>query len=190
MSIIEYMNYFRKDTSSEFYIDVHPRTHIVPYIENGTITQLQHTSEDGLVKTNITKYKSLDDFNTLSNLNTLELRTQIFEFNKATRVPKKSPSETYQLVGINQPFRLTTTYTFPEKSVYQPIFFDNVRSSLVTDGRFELHGVELLEQDQTVTVIEKFKDSNEYTIIRFADGYWVPQLYKMGVTKQVKYELI
>ena len=190
MSIIEYMNYFRKDTLSAFYIDVHPQTYMVPYIENGIITQSQHVSEDGLVKTNVTKYKSLEDFNTLVNLNTLELRTQIFEFNKETGVSKKSPHDTYKLVGINQPFKLTTTYTFPANSVYQSIFVSNVRSSLVTDGRFELHGVELLEQNQLVTVIEKFKDSNEYSTIRFADGYWVPQLYKMQATKKVHYELI
>jgi hypothetical protein len=190
MSIIEYMNYFRKDTLSEFYLDVHPRTHILPYIENGTITQSQHVSEDGLVKTSVTRYKNLEDFNAIVNLNRLELRNQIFEFNKETNAPKKSPAETYKLVGINQPFKLTTTYTFPENSAYQSIFVNNVRNSLVTDGRFELHGVELIENGQTITIIEKFKDSNEYTTIRFADGYWVPQLYKMNVTKHLNYELI
>ena len=184
------MNYFRKDESCPFYIDEHPHKHITPYIDLGAVSQDQRLSNDELTKTVITRYKTLSDFNIVVNLNTVELRNSLFEFSKANRAPKKSPQETYRLLGIGTPFRLTSIYTFPANSIYQSMFVTNVRSSLITDGRFELHGVELIEQDQTVTVIEPFKDSNEFNAVRFADGYWIPQLHKMQVTKQLSYELI
>ena len=182
MLIIEYMNYFRKDESCPFFIDQNP------YVVDHAHTQ--YLSDDKLMKTVITKYETLDNFNQTVNQRSIAIKNENFEFNRANGAPKKSPIESYKILGITNPFRLTTTYTFPANSVYQSIFFGNVKNSLTTDGRFELHDVQLLEDVQLITIIEKFKDSNEYNVIRFSDGYWVPQLHKMNVTRHVNYELI
>jgi hypothetical protein len=190
MPVIEFMNYFRKDISAPFYTDVHPCSYLSEYINSGVIAQSHRLSDDTLTKTVITKYQSLDCFNEIVNLNTVELRNTLFEFNKSTRTPKKTPMETYKLLGVDVPFKLTSTYTFPSMCVYQPIFVSSLTNKLTNDNRFELHGVQLLANNQQIIVIEQFKDSNEYNNIRLADGYWIPQLHKMQVTKHVVFDLI
>jgi hypothetical protein len=191
MLIIEYMHYFRIDETRPFFIDENPYTPLETHIESGNVAQSQILSSDKLTKTIVTKYKTLDCFNqNINRAGIIAVKNKNFEFNKANSVPRKTPIESYKLLGFTDPFALTTTYTFPANSVYQSIFFGNVKNTLITDGRFELHDVQLLDNSQTVTLVETFKDSTEYNTVRFSDSYWIPQLHKMNVTKQVDYKLI
>jgi len=186
MPIIDFMNYFRRDTACPFYIDEHPNALLDPYVESGEISQSLSLSEDQLTKTLITRYKSLDVFNQVVNLNTIPIRFRVFEHNRTLAVPRKSFQETYKLLGIDQPFKLTSIYNFKPQCPYRTIFFNMLRHEQLTRSS----RIDPRLNESTVVIYEHFKNADEFNGVRFGDGYWTPQLCAVGATRQLVYELI
>jgi hypothetical protein len=93
----------------------------------------------------------------------------------------------YRQTGITQPFTCTTSYTFRANDPYIETFKGVMET---WEGAANPHRISVTQDSNTVTVIYKYKNSEDFNLHYFADMRFVPLLHNHGVIRTIQYKLI
>jgi len=164
---------------------------LLAIIESGKATHTSTLSDDQLTETRVWTY---DDIDTLSAAETAISLAAAIEFqtyrlaNNFEITPFTTPEQralAWSISGINQPYRVTTTYTFPEGESYIDTFVSSVEA-------YEHYGKihDLYINGNDVVLIHQYLNSEDQTTNPYLDMFYAAQLNAKNVTRTIKYELV
>lgn len=157
----------------------------------GKHSKVETISDDGLTQTRVFTYADLDTLNAADTANgiatTLEFQTYRISnnFDMPSYATAEDRANAWSLDGINQPYRVTTTYTFPAGESYLDTFVSSLEA-------YEHYGKihDLYINGDDVVLVHQYLNSADETANQYLDMFFVPQLAEKGVTRTIKYELV
>jgi hypothetical protein len=170
-----------------------------PYLTAGTVTKNVTVSSDGLDQTSVFTYDSLETFSAVDTLRSIEESNEYVNYTRTNGLIELDSTQldnrrqTYQLTGIDQPFTVTTTYTFPpvNPEQYSPTqivaVFSNALETFAT-GLDKKKNI-ILDED-VVTIIHQYDNASDFTDNCYNDLFFVPQLATAGATRTIEYALV
>lgn len=172
---------------------------IQSYITDGKASATNTTSEDGLTHTRVFTYDSLETFSAIDTLRSIEVNNEYLNYTKSNSLIEldytqlENRRNTYQLSGIDQAFKVTTTYTFPaqDPSTYSQssimLVFSNALEHFA-DGLSKK--IDTIIDETTITVIHQYNNAADFTDNCYNDLFFVPQLHEAGATRTIEYALV
>lgn len=165
-------------------------TIFVDLIDSSKATQTI-TGEDGLTETRTWTFTDVDALSTAESASSIALSLEFqtyriannFTIQPYTDVNQRKNALEY--AGINQPYKVTTTYTFPEGESYIDTFVSSVEA-------YEHYGKihDLYINGNDVVVIHQYLNSEDQTTNPYLDMFYAAQLNAKNVTRTIKYELV
>ena len=150
--------------------------------EAGKLTVTFTNSEDGLVQTQTLTFADLATYTAYDTALGIDLDNQFIAYCLANNYVWESQTNPFENTGISSPFTCTTVYTFPEGEATIEIF----GTALAVEPKVQSVTV----SGNTVTVVNQFANSADFTTNFFADNKFVPQLHSKGVTRAITYALV
>ena len=206
MTITETRFQRRADTSVPFFsedtnlpIFTTWQNSIQPYITAGKASATNITSDDGLTHTRTFTYDSLETFGEIDTLRSIEVNNEYLNYTKSNSLIEldytqlENRRNTYQLSGIDQAFKVTTTYTFPAQD---PATYGSTSIMLVFANALEHFAdglskkIDTILDETTITVVHQYNNASDFTDYCYNDLFFVPQLHEAGATRTIKYELV
>ena len=193
MAIVETRVNVRPNTSVLFFTDTDQTANSLiasSLYDTGKATVNKSVSSDGLSQTQTHTFVDLAAMSEWYNLNTIELTKKVAAYKTSTGITNPLP---FVQTGIDQPFKSTTVYTFPEGV--------SITTDISSTDMYELDlqmALEALNEKitnltatgQTVTATHQYSNSEDYSANRFMDFFIIDPLYRLGVTKTVTFELV
>lgn len=154
---------------------------MAPYKASGRFTSTYTFDTTELIKTNIDTFADLEVYNFAKNITTIEFDAAFYAYMVTNNL--FNPANAYTQTGIDQPFRVTTAYTFNPEDISM---FETMIDTLETS-----FGLESFTNTGTVvTAVHHYADSADFTENRWQDFVYTPYLHAEGVTRTVNYELL
>jgi hypothetical protein len=158
--------------------------------DTGKATINVSVSSDGLSQTMQHTFVDLAAMTEWYNINTIELTKKVAAYKTSTGITNPLP---FVQTGIDQPFKSTTVYTFPEGV--------SITTDISSSDTYELDLQMALEAlndkitglaatGQTVTATHQYNNSEDYSANRFMDFFIVDALYRLGISRSVTFELV
>lgn len=164
---------------------------IVELLESGAHQYRWEISEDGLLFTSTATFDSLETYSTVETAWGIEHDSIYDRYRKLVGIPQLDHRSTtivpYRQTGITQPFTCTTSYTFRANDPYIETFKGVMET---WEGAANPHRISVTQDSNTVTVIYKYKNSEDFNLHYFADMRFVPLLHNHGVIRTIQYKLI
>jgi hypothetical protein len=193
MAIVETRVNVRPNTSVLFFTETDQSANSLiasSLYDTGKATVNKSVSSDGLSQTQQHTFVDLAAMTEWYNLNTIELTKKVAAYKTSTGITNPLP---FVQTGIDQPFKSTTVYTFPEGV--------SITTDISSTSMYELDLQMALEAlndkitglaatGQTVTATHQYNNSEDYSANRFMDFFIIDPLYRLGVTKSVTFELV
>ena len=193
MAIVETRVNVRPNTSVLFFTETDQSANSLiasSLYDTGRATVNKSVSSDGLSQTQTHTFVDLAAMSEWYNLNTIELTKKVAAYKTSTGITNPLP---FVQTGIDQPFKSTTVYTFPEGV--------SITTDISSTDMYELDlqmALEALNEKitnltatgQTVTATHQYSNSEDYSANRFMDFFIIDPLYRLGVTKTVTFELV
>lgn len=160
-------------------------------IDAGKLTHVATPSEDGLTDIRTWTFADLDTLSATETALSLALGVEYQTYRLANNYTILSYANVnerktaLEYAGINQPYRVTTTYTFPAGETY----IDTFTSSLEA---YEHYGKiqDLYIDGDKVVIVHQYLNSEDHTTHPFLDMFYAAQLVEKNVTREIKYELV
>lgn len=194
MAIVETRVNVRPDTSVLFFNETNlsERSLIISALcDTGKATINTSISSDGLSQTMIHTFVDLAAMTEWYNINSIELSKKVADYKASTGITNPLP---FIQTGIDQPFKSTTVYTFPEGvSIASELQFANNQQGFDLQTVLEIMSdklVNLTASAQTVSAVHQYSNSEDYSQNRFMDFTLTTALYNLGVTRTVLFELV
>ena len=197
MLITDIKNIFRPNTNIKFFAETglnkkNPNYQVIQDLLNSGQYRYNWTvSNDGLLFTSIGTFDSLETYSTIETVCGIENDFIYYKYRKLVGIPQVDHRSTtivpYRQTGIDQPFACTTTYTFRDNDPFIATFKDSMDQ---WEGNNNPNRVAVTQDLNTVTVVYKYKNSEDFSQHYFADMTYVPTLHNHGVIRTIQYKLI
>ena len=160
-------------------------------IDAGKLTHVASTSDDGLTDIRNWTFADLETLSAVETALTLNLAVEYQQYRLAndftilTYTDVEQRKNALAFGGINQPYRVTTTYTFPEGETYIDTFTTSLEA-------YEHYGkiVDLYIDGNKVVIIHQYLNSEDQTTNPYLEMFYAAQLVEKNVTRTVNYELV
>jgi hypothetical protein len=196
MLITEIKTNIRPDASVPFFnqsgdsLHVSTLASIQSFKDAGKYVITSVISDDGLTQTNTNSFDSFETYSQVDTAFGIDLDFAYLTYIKNNNFVQHDWTSVagrragYTQTGINQEFKVTTTYTFPSgSSDFEKLFADALTSYEQFDNQ-----VDLVILESGIQVVHQYSNSADYTDFCFNDMFYVPQLHAAGVTRTIKYE--
>jgi hypothetical protein len=197
MLISDIKNIFRPNTNIKFFAETglskkNPNYLIIAELKkSGAYDYSWKISNDGLLFTSVGIFDSMETYSTVETACGIEHDSTYDQYRKLVGIPQLDHrSRTiipYRQTGIDQPFTCTTTYTFRDNDPFIATFKDSMEQ---WEGNNNPNRVSVTQDLNTVTVVYKYKNSEDFSQHYFADMWYVPTLHNHGVIRTIQYKLI
>jgi hypothetical protein len=151
-------------------------------------------SDDGLTQTRTLTYSDLDalsqgetayDIATTREFQNYKINNNFVTINGST-VSAEERRNLWRIEGIDSPYTVTTTYTFPSAS---DAYIDTFVGALENYDHFNKL-TDLVINGANVITTHQYLNSADQTTHPFLDMFFVPQLAEKGVTRTVVYAMV
>lgn len=164
---------------------------IVELLESGAHQYRWEISEDGLLFTSTATFDSLETYSTVETACGIENDVTYDRYRKLVGIPQIDHRSTrivpYRQLGITQPFTCTTSYTFRANEPYIETFKGIMET---WEGAANPQRISVTHELNTVIVVYKYKNSEDFNLHYFADMSFVVKLHDLGVIRTIQYKLI
>lgn len=188
-TITEIKRLVRPSTSVPFFVNAMPsgRTHsgvaaITALVDAGKMTITFANSEDELTQSQTLTFTDFATYTAFDTALGIDLDNQFIAYCLANNYVYESQTNPFEHSGISSPFTCTTVYTFPAGEATIEIF----GNALAVEPKVQSVTV----SGNTVTVVNQFANSADFTTNFFADNKFVQQLHSKGVTRTITYALV
>ena len=211
MAIIKTTTTTRADTSVPFYTSagnaaieagnssVLPQYQIMypklqALIDAGKLQISETVSDDGLTQTRALTYSDFDtlsqsesaySIDTIKEFQTYKISNNFVEINNSS-VSAEERSRLWKLEGVDSPYTVTTTYTFPSAS---DSYIDTFVGSLEVYDHFNKL-IDLIIDGASVIVVHQYLNSADQTAHPYLDRFFLPALAEKNVTRTVRYAMV
>lgn len=156
-----------------------------PFRANSSMTNTYTISDDQLMQTHVRTYRDLSIYSAVDSILDLELDSNYVEYYKFGPVSTSSAQQLYKQEGIDQPFTVTTTYTFPTSA-------SELRDTLVNQINSNPKGklVDTTVTDTTIIAVHRYNDSSDFTENLYNDIQLAKDLHNAGFQRKIVYSLV
>jgi hypothetical protein len=163
-------------------------------IDAGTYQIDESVSEDELTETRVLTYADLAtlnraetayDISTAKEFQNYKI-TNNFVMVNASTITAEDRSKLWKLEGIDSPYTVTTTYTFPSAS---DAYIDTFVASLETYDHFNKLS-DLIINGASVITVHQYLNSADQTANPYLDAFFIAQLAEKNVTRTVVYAMV
>ena len=197
MIITDIKNIVRPNTQVKFFAEtgLNKKNTTWPIIQSllnsGQYRASWTVSDDGMLFTSIGIFDSLETYSTVETACGIEHDVTYDRYRKLVGIPQIDHRSTgivpYRQTGITQPFACTTAYTFRDNDLYIKTFKDDMEN---WEGADNPQRISVTHELNTVIVVYKYKNSEDFSQHYFADMRYVLTLHNHGVTRTIQYKLI
>jgi hypothetical protein len=161
---------------------------------NGTLTREETVSEDGLTQTRVFTYADLATLSIAESAYTIAGAVEFqnyriangFVVQNSTTLTPEQRADILKLEGIDQAYKVTTTYTFQSST---DAYIDTFVAGVENYDHFNKLS-DLIIDGANVIVVHQYLNSADQTAHPFLDMFFIPQLHEKGVTRTINYELV
>lgn len=201
MAIVETKIETRASTSQPFFNDIfrtegatipeviqNAITITEPYLTNNLVRNQIRFSEDGLIRTHIRTYTSLEVYSELDTICGIAFDAAYKQYYSSENfVLPPEGMQQYVQSGIDAPFTCTTTYTYDPDTISTtyPLFDSFVNIIEVTDKltEFTNTGTQLI-------AVHTYDNSADFTETHWKDYFFVEKLFAANVTRTITYAML
>jgi hypothetical protein len=148
----------------------------------GKVTHSLVISDNELTQTQTLTFADFATYSAYDTALGIDLDNQFIAHGLANNYVYEAQINPFENTGIASPFTCTTVYTFPEGEATIEIF----GNALAVEPKVQSVTV----GTNTVTVVNQFANSADYTANFFADNKFVQQLHSKGVTRTITFALV
>jgi hypothetical protein len=146
-------------------------------------------SDDKLTFNSVAKFDSLETYSACETAAGINADFLYYSYRKSVGIPQFSDRSTavipYYQTGIDSPFTCTTSYTFQDNDLYKSTF-----KNIMENWKNSEHRVSVIEDANTVTIVYRYNNSEDFSKNYFGDMNLVPTLYEHKVTRTICYKLL
>jgi hypothetical protein len=160
----------------------------------GKYTIAESVSDDGLTQTRTLTYNDLDTLNQAETaydianareFQSYKINNNFVTINGAT-VSAEERGNLWRIEGIDSPYTVTTTYTFPNAS---DAYIDTFVGALENYDHFSKL-TDLVINGASVIVTHQYLNAADQTAHPYLDMFFIPQLAEKNVTRTVAYAMV
>jgi hypothetical protein len=169
-------------------------TLIEPPFGNGKLTRVETVSDDGLTQTRVFTYADLETLSTAESAYGIAAAVEFqnyrinngFTVQNSTNLDASQRANVVEITGIDAPYTVTTTYTFPSASDAYIDTFVGALENYNHNNKL----TDLVINGANVVVTHQYLNSADQTAYPYLDMFFVPQLAEKGVTRTVVYAMV
>jgi len=187
----------RLDVSVPFFGDTEARAILDPNII--TVNSPYHTilSEDRLTQTIVREFDGLDEYNRVvsSRGRNVQINAAFITYNKTHGIYHGG----YTLTGIDVPFTVTTTYTFPSDAEFADAvaeqvaqLAENIRTGEYVGYRTQSATklINLVVNTESIVATHQYNNSADYSATRWEDFLKTSDLTTVSCTRTIQFALV